>query len=156
MPGMTYDPGNYYEPRSDLAGQPAAPLDQPTAPTPPYQPPYPPTAYLPAQYPPPQVVVVQAPPQRPTAGMATASMVLGIVGLTVCLCFTFGIPSILAIIFGHLALNDINKTGKGGHGQALAGLITGYIGVAPAVVLTIMTLFGGLISAVTPTPTATP
>lgn len=136
------NPGDY-EPRP-----PIIPPNQPMSP-------YPPTAPIPYQYPPPQVVVVQA-PQRNTAGMATASMVLGIVGVTLCLCFTFGIPSILAIIFGHLALSDIRKTGKAGHGQAVAGLVTGYVGAAPAVILSFWLILGGAIGSLTPTPTPTP
>ncbi len=31
------------------------------------------------------------------------------------------------MIFGHIALNDINKTGKDGKGLAIAGLVIGYI-----------------------------
>ena len=35
--------------------------------------------------------------------------------------------SLLGIIFGHIALNQIKKTGEGGRGLALAGTILGYV-----------------------------
>jgi hypothetical protein len=60
-----------------------------------------------------------APPQN--NGMATASMILGIVGI---FC---GVTSILAIIFGHIAHSQIKRTGEGGAGMATAGLVMGYI-----------------------------
>ncbi|TDD34497.1 DUF4190 domain-containing protein [Actinomadura sp. KC06] len=58
----------------------------------------------------------------PTNGMATASMVCGLIGFLAC-----GLTSILAIIFGHVAQSQIKRTGEGGHGMAVAGLILGYI-----------------------------
>jgi hypothetical protein len=49
----------------------------------------------------------------------------------VCCCFTL-IPSILAVIFGHIAKGEIRASGgqQGGDGMALAGLILGYTGLA--------------------------
>ena len=41
------------------------------------------------------------------------------------------------IIFGHIALSQIKRTGQGGRGLAIAGLIAGYILVALTVVLVI-------------------
>jgi hypothetical protein len=40
--------------------------------------------------------------------------------------------SILAVIFGHVALGQINRSGgrEGGSGLAIAGLVLGYMGVA--------------------------
>jgi peptidyl-prolyl cis-trans isomerase B (cyclophilin B) len=35
----------------------------------------------------------------------------------------------LGVIFGHIAIGQINKTGEGGRGLAIAGLIIGYIGI---------------------------
>ncbi|WP_067793481.1 DUF4190 domain-containing protein [Actinomadura formosensis] len=58
----------------------------------------------------------------PTNGMATASMVCGLIGFLAC-----GLTSILAVIFGHVALGQIKRTGEGGHGMAVAGLVLGYI-----------------------------
>jgi type II secretory pathway pseudopilin PulG len=61
--------------------------------------------------------------QDPASGLATASLVLGILslGLT-CLA---GIP---AIICGHMALARQRRAGYTGSGVAIAGLITGYAG----------------------------
>jgi hypothetical protein len=33
------------------------------------------------------------------------------------------------VIFGHIAIGQIKKTGEGGRGLAIAGLIIGYIGI---------------------------
>ena len=62
----------------------------------------------------------QPAPQAPrTNGFAIAALVTSL------LCFA---P--LGIIFGHISLNQIKKTGEQGHGLALAGLIIGYVGIA--------------------------
>ncbi|MER6808322.1 DUF4190 domain-containing protein [Actinomadura nitritigenes] len=63
-----------------------------------------------------------APVSRGTNGMATAAMVLGLVGIVSC-----GTTSILAIIFGHVAQSQIKRTHEEGQGMATAGLILGYI-----------------------------
>lgn len=63
-----------------------------------------------------------------TDGKATASMVLGILGL---LCF-WGIAGVPAVILGHLSKADIKKSGGRlqGEGMATTGLITGYVSIA--------------------------
>ncbi len=38
--------------------------------------------------------------------------------------------SVLGVVFGHIALSQIKRTGESGHGLAIAGLVVGYIGVA--------------------------
>jgi len=43
--------------------------------------------------------------------------------------------SILAVIFGHVALSQIDKRGEDGRGMAIAGLVLGYIGLAGLVVV---------------------
>jgi hypothetical protein len=62
-----------------------------------------------------------------------ASLVLGIVG--VMLCFLF-VPSVLAVIFGAVALSQIKQQPLiyRGRGLAIAGLVLGLIGVALIVV----------------------
>jgi hypothetical protein len=52
------------------------------------------------------------------------------------------IPSILAVIFGHIAKGEIRASGgqQGGDGMALAGLILGYIGLALGIVYLLMAL----------------
>lgn len=65
------------------------------------------------------------PTQRATTnGLAIASLVLGIVWI-------YWIGSILAVIFGHIALRQIDDTGRTqqGRGMAIAGLVLGYVGV---------------------------
>ncbi|MDD5706949.1 MAG: DUF4190 domain-containing protein [Kiritimatiellae bacterium] len=66
--------------------------------------------------------------QAKTAGVAIASLVLGILGLT-CVGPLGAIP---AVICGHIALPKIKHSAGAlqGEGLALAGLITGYIGIA--------------------------
>jgi len=75
--------------------------------------------------PPPQVgpsgeaqpmMVFAAPPQQRTNPFAITSMILGLVG-----------GSILAVVFGHIALSQIRRTGDSGRGMAIAGLVLGYI-----------------------------
>jgi hypothetical protein len=75
---------------------------------------------------------------KKTNGFAVASLVLGILGLPV-LCPLL-IPSILALIFGLIARRDIKKTGQGGDGLALAGVIMGAIGTICSIVLIIVAI----------------
>jgi hypothetical protein len=62
-----------------------------------------------------------APAQR-TNGLAIASMVLGILWL-------YWIGSILALVFGYIAKNQIRERGEAGGGMATAGIVLGWIGV---------------------------
>jgi len=64
-----------------------------------------------------------------TNGFAIASLVLGLVGL-----------SLLAIIFGHVSRSQMNRTGESGEGLATAGLILGYVELI-ATVLGLVYLF---------------
>jgi hypothetical protein len=61
-----------------------------------------------------------------------ASLVASIAGLTV----LFGslIPSVLGVIFGHIALNAAKRGEASNRGVALGGLITGYVGLAVTVI----------------------
>lgn len=89
------------------AQTPAAPI--PGAPAPGAPAPYPAYPYAPGR----------------TSGLAIASLVLGIV-------WVFWIGSILAVVFGHVALSQIKRSmgAVGGRGLAVAGLVLGYLGVA--------------------------
>ncbi len=87
--------------------------------------------------------------RQQTSSMAVTSLVLGIIGFMSAFC-TFGIPSALAIIFGHIALKETAGGKKEGHGMAVAGLILGYFVVLPALIISIMLVTGGLIGAFTP------
>ena len=63
-----------------------------------------------------------------TNGLAIASMVLGIVWI-------YWIGSILAVIFGHIALSQAKKDPTlRGKGMAVAGLVLGYVGIGLLVV----------------------
>ncbi|MGC5021247.1 DUF4190 domain-containing protein [Micromonospora sp. DT47] len=87
-----------------------------------------------------------------TSGMATASLVLGILGVLGGWCL-FGLPCILAVILGHLALRETRDGTRSGHGMAVAGLVLGYVFVGPMIAFTVMWFFGGVVGAATPTPT---
>jgi len=70
-----------------------------------------------------------AAPQPQTSGMAIASLVLGLAWL-------YWIGSILAIVFGHLAKNEIkrNPVQLQGRGMAIAGIVLGWVGIGMLVV----------------------
>lgn len=145
-------------------GQPAAAYPPPGAPPdaaalPPAAYPPPPPGYAPPPgYPSPGAYAYPPPPGFPayparpkTNGLALASMILGILGITVGLCLIFfPVMPILAVVFGHIGLGQIRRTGASGRGYAIAGLVTGYIGIALAILWLIGTLIGTLSS---PMPT---
>ncbi len=113
-----------------------APLHRPGAPWPPgpggHVPPYgygpggpgmPPPYGYPA--PPPGYLAYPPMPAPRTNGKATASMVLALIGLVLWPAAVVLGP--LAVIFGHIARKEIPLRGDGGNGQAVAGLIIGYL-----------------------------
>jgi Domain of unknown function (DUF4190) len=107
--------GKWYPP------QPPAP---PPAPVPPsgYGPP-PGYGQPPGYGPPPAPGEPYTTPQTPGVnGLAIAALVLGL--LWVC-----GLGSILAVVFGFIALSQIKKSGQGGKGLAIAGLVLGFLGI---------------------------
>jgi hypothetical protein len=84
-----------------------------------------------------------------TEGMATASLVLGILSFVACSIFS-GIP---AIITGHIARSRIQGSNGtlGGGGLATAGLVLGYLSVAlVAVVIIAFVLFGAAFTSAIP------
>jgi len=134
------------------SAQPAAPYTPPpaAAPAPSYQPP----AYQPPTYPaaPPAYGATSGAPMQPAPGappvygaaapyygapapktnvLAIISMIAAILGFVWILPF---IGSLGGAIMGHISLNQIKRTGEGGRGMALAGVIVGWIGVAIAVI----------------------
>src|SRR5215467_5124195 len=76
-------------------------------------------------------------PTTETSGKAIASMILGILSL-----FFSIIVGIPAIILGHLSLSQVKKSGGriSGEGMAMTGLILGYVSVAVAPLLLMITL----------------
>jgi hypothetical protein len=74
-----------------------------------------------------------------TSGLAIASMVLGIVWI-------FWLGSILAVIFGHVALSQIKRSmgALGGRGMAIAGLVLGYLGLATLALVIVLAATGAI------------
>lgn len=71
---------------------------------------------------------------RPTStnGLAIAGMVLGIV-------WFYWIGSLLAVVFGHVALSQIKRNPyQNGKGMAIAGLVLGYIGLAVLLLIVLL------------------
>jgi hypothetical protein len=64
---------------------------------------------------------------RRTNGLAVASLVTGLLWM-----WWFG--SVVAVVFGHLALRQINASGgrQTGRGLAITGLVLGYVGILVA------------------------
>jgi hypothetical protein len=107
---------------------------------------YPAPAYGMAQYPPygmaqyPPYGMAQYPPAvhgvaRPTNGLAVASLVVGAVWL-------FWIGSVLALVLGYVARGQIRRTGEGGDGVAVAGIVLGWVGVGTLVLLIVLGVSG--------------
>jgi hypothetical protein len=63
------------------------------------------------------------------SGFAVAALVLGIIGLFLSW-ITFGIPSILAVIFGHVGVSRVRRGVGDGRGMAIGGMVLGYIVIA--------------------------
>jgi Domain of unknown function (DUF1707)/Domain of unknown function (DUF4190) len=106
-------------------------LDRIVADVSPPPPPPPPSAPAPYTY------AAPVPYQgQTTNGLAVASLVAGF--------FWIGwLGSILAVIFGHIALNQIKDSGgrEGGSGLAIAGLCLGYLGIATLTLVILAALF---------------
>lgn len=92
----------------------------------------------------PPVVFVPA-PVRATSGLATASLVLALVGLLGGWC-VLGLPSFVAVFLGHLAVKETRTGQRGGHGMAVAGLILGY----PFAILWAVFGVSGILGSITP------
>lgn len=87
---------------------------------------------MPPQMPPQYVPYGQMSPymQTRTNGLAIASLVLGII-------WCYWVTSVLAVVFGHIALSQIKRSNgtQSGRGMAIAGLVLGYVWLALLVVL---------------------
>lgn len=73
---------------------------------------------------------------RPTDGLAITSFVLALCGFT-----------IVAVIFGHVALARIRRTNAAGAGFAIAGLVIGYLTLI-ALIITVLAVVGFTVWAV--------
>lgn len=119
-------------------------------------PPGPPRRVSAVSYPqPPPYVVMQSPP---SSGWAVASLVFGVIGLFTGWCL-LGIPCLAAVVMGHVGMAGTKSGRKSGRGMAVAGLVMGYVGLAPAIIVFFWLGVGGL-GAILPgtvtTPTPTP
>ncbi len=80
-------------------------------------------------------------PAPPTNTMAVVSLVSAVISW-------FAIPllgAIVAIITGHMARGEIRKSGEGGDGLAIVGLVLGYLNLIFSCILPLL-IFGGVIS----------
>jgi TPP-dependent 2-oxoacid decarboxylase len=68
---------------------------------------------------------------RPTNGLAVTSLVMGVLGWSLLPI----IGAVIAVGAGHAARRAILRTGDGGNGLALAGLILGWLQVGPLLLL---------------------
>jgi hypothetical protein len=135
-PHQPQSPAGYYPPQQQYQQYPPQP--QPGYPAP-YQ-------YVqPVQ----QHMVVSAPA---TSGLAVTSLIFGLIGFFGGFCI-FGIPCLIAVLAGHLAVGETRNGERGGHGMAIAGLILGYILLIPAIVVVAMGGVGAVFGSVNPTPT---
>ena len=76
--------------------------------------------------------------------LAIVALVTGIAGLTV---VPF-VSSIVAVVTGHMARKEVRRTGEQGDGLALAGLITGYIGIGLGLLVAVLLIaFFGIVLA---------
>ncbi len=93
---------------------------------------------LPAHQPPAQATVRPA----PTSGLATASLIFGILGLTL----LPSLGSVVAVVLGYMAKNEINSSAGQleGSGLATAGLVLGYIGLGLALLGIVAVILGWL------------
>lgn len=63
--------------------------------------------------------------------LAITAFVLGLLGL-----------GLLSVVFGHVALGQIRRTGESGAGLAVAGLVLGYLELVGAMVFIALVLLG--------------
>lgn len=79
------------------------------------------------------------PQQTKMAGTAIASLVLGILGIILCLAPLTAIP---AVICGHVAWSQIKRSSGTlqGEGLAIAGLVLGYLGIAFLALMTALVI----------------
>jgi hypothetical protein len=66
-------------------------------------------------------------PPRSTNGQAIGAFVASIVGVFLCFC---GVPAIVGLVLGIVAMNETKRTGQDGYGLAVAAVVIGAIAVA--------------------------
>lgn len=112
----------------------------------------PPPAAAPIQVPgePPPLTVATRRPPGPADGLATASLVCGIIGIVGALC-SYGmlIPvAIAAVVCGHIGRKKLSDMGlPKEHGQLTAGLVCGWVGVGLSILLLALLIVLGVTGA---------
>lgn len=74
--------------------------------------------------PPPDFPVSENQGPKPTSGLAITSLICGLLQFLCC-----GLGSLLAVIFGHVALGQTRRGERAGAGLAITGLVLGYLGL---------------------------
>src|SRR5207302_6878613 len=84
--------------------------------------------------------------ERPTNQLAIVSLAAAIASFAI---LPF-VGALVAIVTGHMARSQIRKTGEGGDGLALAGVIIGYIHLAlfAVVIIAVLLFAAGLLGLV--------
>jgi hypothetical protein len=107
----------------------------------------------------PQAGLAQGVPQA-TPGLAVASLVCGILGLLGAMCYGIGIfPALAGVVCGHMQMKRYKEedSTEAGKGLAIAGLITGYLGIVGSLATIGLIVFAVFYaSSVSPTPVVTP
>lgn len=121
----------------DPAPQPPAPGGYPQYSGPVFAPS---SQYGPPQYPVPPTAPYGGYPQYPqypvpvgTNGLAIGSLIASSLG------FFYGLPAIVGVVLGILALGQIKRTGQQGRGLAIAGIVVG--GVFVVLILAFLVVF---------------
>jgi hypothetical protein len=78
-------------------------------------------------------------PRPQTNGKAVGAAVCGLLCLP-----TFGLTGLPAVVLGHAARAEIHRTGEGGDGLALTGLVLGWLSTAGWALVMTLLLFVGL------------
>ena len=107
---------------------------------------------MPHHYAPPGYPATTAGAAPPTNQLAIVSLVAGIASFAILPV----VGAIIAVITGHMARSQIRRTGEGGSGLAVIGLILGYVHLALGVLvllLFVVVFFGilGLVATQHPT-----
>ena len=86
-------------------------------------------------------------PGRPagTNGKAIAALVTSLAGLVFC-----GVPSIVGLILGIIAMRETKRTGQDGHGMALAGVIVGALAVVGWLLYAVIIVFAIAVTSTSP------
>ena len=126
------EPPTWRSPDPNAPGAWVPEAERVVSPSPVWQPPPPPAVY-----------------SRPQSsnGLATASMIVGVVGLILGFCFG-PIPGIVAVILGLVALGQIKKAPQtsGGKPLAIIGIVTGSLNIVFYGLMFIFWIIGAILS----------